>query len=284
MTGTRGHDSACLRHHFSMNAVEKLRELGGVARYRDLMAAGVSRSQLGAALTSGEVFRPTRGVFAVPDADPELLVVKCANAELACINAARRLGLWILRSSALIHVSVNHARGPTGFRVHRAATPLSVLEICVQCVRCLPELDALCILESAVVKKLVTLEDLRCRLAGRRDAAAQRLVERIDPHSQSIIETVGRYHLKSAGFSVQSQVYVPGVGRVDLFVDGLLGIEVDGRKFHSGPKEFEEDRRRWNLLTVGGIPVLRVTYLMLTDHPDQFLDLVRRGLRSAAAQ
>lgn len=113
---------------------------------------------------------------------------------------------------------------------------------------------------------------------GQRDRTALNIVNRIDPHSQSIIETVARYHLLGAGYSVQSQVYVRGVGRLDLYIDGLLGLEVDGRQFHSGSAEFAEDRRRWNLLTVEGIRVLRVTYSFLVDRPEEFLELVRRAL------
>lgn len=267
-----------------MNASLTLKDLGGVARYRDLLGAGVTRSQLDAAVSAGEVLRPHRGVFALIDADPELLAVKCAGAELACISAARQLNLWILKRPSITHVSVNHGRLPAGFMVHRAATPLSVLDICAQCTRCLPELDALCILESAVVQKMVTLRGLRERLAGGRDATGRLIAKAVDPHSQSIIETVARYYLRLAGYSVQTQVYLVGVGRVDLFVEGLLAIELDGRKYHSGPEDFEEDRRRWNLLTVRGIPLLRVTYSLLVGHPDQFLDLVQRALNSTTAR
>ncbi len=267
-----------------MDAVAKLKSFGGVARYRDLRAAGVSRSQLALAVTSGDIIRPVRGVFAVTDASGDLLAARCARAELACISAARELNLWVLRNPTLIHVSVNHARGPAGFKVHRAATPLTVPDICVQCMRCLPELDALCIVECAVVRKLTSLRELRVRLDGGRDARGRRVLEMVDPHSQSIIETVARYHLKKAGYTVQSQVFVKGVGHVDLVVDGVLAIEVDGRKYHSGPKDFEEDRRRWNMLTIHGVRVLRVTYWLLVTHPNQFLALVRRALQGTPAQ
>nr|WP_269429732.1 hypothetical protein [Arthrobacter sp. L77] len=89
---------------------------------------------------------------------------------------------------------------------------------------------------------------------------------------------MARYHLRSAGFSTQSQVYVRGVGRLDLYVDGILGIEADGRQYHSDRRAFEEDRRRWNLLTTRGIPILRVTHDLLTRQPDQFLTLVRAAV------
>ncbi|WP_294568084.1 endonuclease domain-containing protein [uncultured Arthrobacter sp.] len=129
----------------------------------------------------------------------------------------------------------------------------------------------------------VSLQELRVRLQGHRDGGARRTVALINPMSQSIIETVARFHLLEAGLSVQTQVHRPGVGRLDLFVEGRLGVEVDGRSYHSGPEEFAEDRRRWNLLTVGGIRVLRVTYAMVVHHPEQFLALIRQGLATVPA-
>ena len=148
----------------------------------------------------------------------------------------------------------------------------------MQCERCLPELDALCIIESAVVLGRVPLVDLRSQAKGRSSGSLRRLVDLIDPHSQSILETVARYHLIRSGFTVASQVYVAGVGRIDLFVDGILGIEADGRQFHSDRREFEEDRRRWNLLTTRGVPILRVTRDLLVNDPERFILLVRTAL------
>ncbi|MHA7217629.1 hypothetical protein ACX80L_01935 [Arthrobacter sp. MDT1-48-3] len=49
----------------------------------------------------------------------------------------------------------------------------------------------------------------------------------MDPHAESILEAVARYHLLRAGFQISSQVHIPGVGRLDLVVDGVLGIEAD---------------------------------------------------------
>jgi very-short-patch-repair endonuclease len=267
-----------------MDVVRAIEGLGGVARRRQLLALGVGGSRLSAAVTGGTVTKPVRGVFAVPGADPALLAARCAKVELACVSAAQWQGLWVLREPVVVHVSANHGRAlPPGFRVHRSGEPFSVASVCVQALRCLPELEALCIVECAVATHRVTLQELRERLQGRRDDRARRTVAGINPLSESIIETVARFHLVTAGLSVQAQVYRPGVGRLDLVVEGRLGVEVDGRRYHSGPEEFAEDRRRWNLLTVEGVRVLRVTYAMVVHQPDQFLALVHRGLATTSA-
>lgn len=264
-----------------MNPSDALEAFGGVARSTRLLRAGVTPHRLRRALTRGEVLRPVRGVYCLPGHTSDLLTATCVHAELACISAARGLGLWTLRPPSLIHASVNHGRAlDARFRVHRSEGLLTPLRICLQAMRCLPELDALCIVESAVALGHVPLARLKDSVGGRRDGALRRIVELIDPHSQSVLETVARYHLRSAGLSTQSQVYIRGVGRLDLYVDGILGIEVDGRQHHSDHREFEEDRRRWNVLTTQGVPVLRVTHALLTREPDQFLALVRAAIAS----
>ena len=267
-----------------MDVVDALAATGGVGRTRDLVRLGVSGAQITRALRRGLIVRVSRGAYTLPEHDGGALTAMLAGADLACISAAQQRGLWVLSRPALLHVGVDHGRGVEGelLRVHRTALPIPTLAVCLQCVRCLPELDALCIVESAVVQGVVLISDLRAEASRRNAKALRRILDLLDPHSGSILETVARYHLRQAGFQVASQVYIPGVGRLDLMVDGALGIEADGRQYHSDRREFEEDRRRWNLLTTRGVPILRVTRRILVDDPDQFLGLVRAALASGA--
>ena len=105
----------------------------------------------------------------------------------------------------------------------------------------------------------------------------------IVPQSQSVIECLARFLLRRAGFHVESQVNVPGMGHLDLMVDGRLGIETDGAGFHMDRTSFEEDRRRWNVTTRRGIPTLIVTYPLLRDHPEEFIAMVRETLNRLSA-
>ena len=269
----------------SMDVIAALQTQGGVARRGTLLAQGVPRQRIDEALSAQRILRPTRGVYAVPGSDSALVSAACAGANLACISAAKHLGLWVFREPSLVHVTVDHGRPLEGtFRVHRQIKPLSIADICVQTMRCLPELDALCIVESAVVQKKVTLGELRALATGARDAPLRRIIGLVDPHAESILETVARYRLGEEGLHVSSQVHISGVGRLDLFVEGILGIEADGREYHSGHKEFEEDRRRWNLLTVKGIPILRASARLILWEPDSFIRLVRQCLASRTSQ
>lgn len=261
-----------------VNINEVFSAYDGVARAKHLAAAGVSHFQLKSALASGRIVRVARGVYAVPGANPTLLAIRSLPSEPACISAAELSGLWVLDHPQFPHIAVPHSRKYEGFVCHRSAAPPTLMDSVVQALRCLPDLDGLVIAESAVVLGRLQLTALRKRLNGRNDARERRLVSRIVPQSQSIIECVARYLLQQAGFHVESQVNIPGMGHLDLMVDGRLGIETDGAGFHMDKPSFEEDRRRWNVTTRLGVPTLVVSYSMLKSRPREFVSMVRDTL------
>lgn len=271
-------------HHGSMaNIIEVLSRYDGVARAKHIAAAGVSDFQLKAAMASGAVSRVAYGVYAVPGADPQLIAIRSLPAEPACVTAALLGGLWVLDAPDQPHVAITHSRSYPGYVCHRTSAPLTLLDTVVQSLRCLPEPDGLVIAESAVVLKGLQVNALRRRLEGRNDARERRIVSGIVPQSQSIIECLARYLLRRAGFHVESQVNVPGLGHLDLMVDGRLGIETDGSGYHMDKASFEEDRRRWNVTTRRGIPTLVVSYQLLRDHPEEFIAMVRETMSRLSA-
>ena len=266
-----------------VNILEVLANHDGVTRAKYLSAAGVSDHQLQAALSLGTVSRVARGVYAVPGADAGLVAIRSLPAEPTCATAAQFQGLWVLGPPAQPHISVPHSRHYPGFVCHRSAAPPTLLDTVVQSLRCLPELDGLVIAESAVVLKGLPLGALRLRLTGRNDLRPRLVVAKIVPQSQSIIECMARYWLRRAGFHVESQVNIPGLGHIDLMVDGRLGIEADGARYHMDRASFEEDRRRWNVATRRGIPTLVVSYPMLLNRPHEFIAMVRDTLNEITA-
>ncbi|MFM9432380.1 type IV toxin-antitoxin system AbiEi family antitoxin domain-containing protein [Arthrobacter sp. MP_2.3] len=250
----------------------------GVARAKHFAAAGVSSFQLTAAMSSGAVTRVARGVYAAPGADSRLVAIRSLPAEPACVSAASFAGLWVLEPPEQPHVALTHSRSYPGFACHRAAAPPTLLDTVVQSLRCQPELDGLVIAESAVVLKSLPLPALRQRFSGRNDARERRIVASIVPQSQSVIECIARFQLRRAGFHVESQVNIPGMGHLDLMVDGRLGVEADGAGFHMDRASFEEDRRRWNVTTRLGLPTLVVSYPLLKYRPQEFIAMVRDAL------
>ncbi|WP_445153807.1 type IV toxin-antitoxin system AbiEi family antitoxin domain-containing protein [Arthrobacter sp. Hor0625] len=262
---------------------EVMAKYDGVARAKHLAAAGVSTTRLRAAMADGAVTRIARGVYAAPGADPQLVAIRSLPAEPACVTAAVLSGLWVMQAPAQPHIAITHSRAYPGFVCHRTSAPPSLADTVIQSLRCLPELDGLAVAESAVVLKGLPLAELRRGLAGRNDARERRLVAAIVPRSQSIIECMARYLLRRAGYLVESQVNIPGMGHLDLMVDGRLGIEADGAEFHMDRTSFEEDRRRWNVTTRLGVPTLVVSYSLLRYRPQEFLALVRDTLRRLPA-
>ena len=75
----------------------------------------------------------------------------------------------------------------------------------------------------------------------------------------------------------------PGAGRVDfVFPEWNLIVEVDGRRWHTREQAFEEDRARDNAAAAAGWRVLRFTYRMVVDRPDECVEMIRRVARHAA--
>jgi very-short-patch-repair endonuclease len=130
-------------------------------------------------------------------------------------------------------------------------------------------------LDSALNKGLVTLDQL-VDLSPR----TSRLLPLVDPAAQSGLETLVRLSLRSRRVRVRSQVFIAGVGWVDLIVGDRLVLELDGWEFHGTRQAFEEDRRRDLALVRLGFEVTRLTYAQVTaDWPAVeaiILDKVRR--------
>lgn len=57
-----------------------------------------------------------------------------------------------------------------------------------------------------------------------------------------------------------------------------LVLEFDGEVVHSTHTQFEEDRRRQNLMTLAGIRILRFTWTALTQRPDEVVAAVKAML------
>ena len=71
---------------------------------------------------------------------------------------------------------------------------------------------------------------------------------------------------------------MPGVGVVDMLLDGWLVLETDGFAFHSGTEDFARDRRRGNALADQGYVLLRFTYRDVVHRPEALVAQVLRVL------
>jgi very-short-patch-repair endonuclease len=151
-------------------------------------------------------------------------------------------------------------------------------------------------LESALRRRITTIDRLLRRLEdvggrGRRGAGVLRgILEQRDPAApptDSALETrflllVRRYRLP---IPLRQQVVRDEngfVARVDFgYPDADVIIEVESRRHHLNPSDWERDLRRHNRLAAQGKRVLRITYRRMLDDPDGIAVEIRTALRRA---
>jgi very-short-patch-repair endonuclease len=62
-----------------------------------------------------------------------------------------------------------------------------------------------------------------------------------------------------------------------------LVIEIDGGQYHTDPEVFETDRWRQNLLIMNGWYVLRFTWTMIEERPQEVIRMVRAAVEMLTA-
>lgn len=99
----------------------------------------------------------------------------------------------------------------------------------------------------------------------------RRAVAHADALAGSPLESRARLLVDLVAADVQTQVYIEGVGRVDILLDGWLVVEPDGFEFHRDRADYRNDRRRGNLLVVGRYTLLRYSWEDVFVYPHAML-------------
>lgn len=215
-----------------MELVQFVCKRGGVARTAQLRKAGFSRTELSKALQHRRLTLIRRGVYAVDKPDRAILAAVQANAKLTCVSASRFYGLWQLREpgtpeeSGALHLScgngipkanvVDHAT--CRHRAHPYLPVAGLADVLLHALRCLPEFEALVMVQSAVSQGNITVEFLRRKLPGNRNGAARAVLDLVIPRADSLTEVLARTHFIRAGLRVRMHAQVPGVGEVDCLI------------------------------------------------------------------
>ena len=285
-----------------MQVGQELLALGGVARRADLvrvtgLAPRVVARELAVLVGSGEVTNPRRGIYAVRGAPRDAVTAVAASGVLTCVSIAAMWRLPLLTAPVAAHVAIPasasgsvRSRVPRGTVLHRDLgiapgqrfdRPEPALAL-AHAIQCLPLPEAVAVLDAAVGRGLVRREDLAARRPRKGWLAHERATSLIDPGSGSIGESIARVALVGAGLTVQTQARIPGVGRVDMLVEGLVVVEVDGFAYHSGRQEFREDRRRDRVALVRhGLAVLRFAFEDAVYDTERLVETVRAALAAA---
>lgn len=260
-----------------MDVAVAVSRTGGVARSSELREFGCSKSSIATAVAHGSVVRIRRGWFALPGLPDLIMRAHRVGGRPACASVADSAGLWML-TRPVLHVEV--ARADSRFRLQHdanVARGASVRNDVVlhwtdrdtstqrlgqplptalrQMLTCADELEAVCAVDSAIHRGLVT----RALVAIGCTPAAMRVLELCDERAESGTESVFRLRAAAAGFAFRVQVPVPG-GRTDFLFGERLMVEVDGSEHHSGHAEFVADRERDAWHAAIGYYVVRLTY------------------------
>ena len=268
-----------------MELTSYLRHVGSVARTSTLLGAGFSERGIRNAVAAGEIGRLRHGVVALPGAAPDMVAAVLGNGLLTCASATAHHRIWRLHEPARVHLLCRHGAARAAV-IHRGSVvppdspwPVAGLtDTLLHAVRCLPELEAAVVVESALRQGRTTLPYLRERLPGNRNGAARRVLELVDGTADSPIEVVARLTFRAEGIHTETQVELPGIGIVDFLLEGFLIVELDGIT-HLEPAQVKKDRRRNNASTLEGYAVLRYGYQDVVYNPQKVIDEVWQVLR-----
>jgi very-short-patch-repair endonuclease len=256
---------------------------GGVARWSEIGCL-VTRAQVDAELAAGTITRLRRGTYALGDLADVRAVAQAHAGTVSHLSAAIDHGWKVKWPPEQPTVTLPRNRSRTGvealevhwqdlrpLQVHRGVT--RPVETVIGCARTYDFDVALCVADSALRERAVSRNQLldaaeASPRTGR--AKALRVVRAADGRAANPFESCARAIAADVrGLRVEPQVWLPGVGRVDLG-DMALGIvvECESYEFHSDAKSLERDVRRYTACARRGLVVVRFTWKEVMLDPD----------------
>lgn len=249
---------------------ERIREVYAdlVMRREDLLREGWRPRAITDAVRNGTLIRLRRDRYALIGLDPAIAKAVRAGGRLCCMSLLRMIGVFVLDEDSFhVHVSPNAGRLPVhaeSVRLHWGALAsqrgrlhvVSIPDAVLQAVRCQTERAALATLDSVVHHGLMTVRELE-RLFEQLPARLAVLLKLVDGSAESGSETFMRLILRTLGLRFETQVQIPGVGRVDFLVEGWLIIECDSKAFHEGWERQKRDRERDIAAAMAGYVTIR---------------------------
>ena len=260
----------------------------------ELRASGLRKRDIADAVASGRLVRPRRGRYLLADAPEPVVAAMAFGGRLTCVSLLHLLGVFVLeRSGPHVQLRRTASRLP---EIDTAAGPRAVLhwapptesrpawyacsgivDAVVRAVSCQPPRAAVATIDSALHRGLLDAAGLAAVFAALplRYLPLRRLV---DARAESGPETLMRLLLRGIAKTVEVQVTIPGVGRVDLLVDGWLIVECDSDAHHAGLGARRVDSARDLAAAALGYLTLRPMAADIMWHPERVLHAVRGAL------
>lgn len=275
-------------------------DLGGVAHKRQLVAHGATDRLLTASVRFGSLHRARRGWYTVfPPGDPRHEAVRIGG-RLTGASLLALHGAWLWTTPPVtVAVSANASRLrarhgatvvwrprvlPSGPVRDRPTPPWAVPleEALVTAVLGLPLDEAVALLDWALASGRFTRVELAEAFAHLPENRAS-IVGWADRRSESFIESLIRATFVSLGHDVRVQVPVGprDARRIDIVVDEVVALELDGRAFHADT--FDADRHKDITVTIAGRVALRCGYGMVRDDRGLLVEAVHAIIRRSRA-
>lgn len=268
------------------NVPALVRVHGGAVTTGLLLGLGVPRSAIARALADGTVRRVGHGALAVPDAAPALVLAARTRTVATCVTALAAANVSLVSEPLRPHLLTTHRRHEGGAVWHRDrldVPPTDLVAAALRAAGCLPEREALAAVDNLLFRRLFDRDEL-IRHCPRGAVRVRWVVDHSDPAAESVLESLLRHELLRAGIDgLELQARIPGVGRVDLLVDGWLVLEADGHAFHSDRAAISRDNDRSAMAMTEGYLTLRFGYDQIRYASDAVLSVIQRTLRRGGA-
>ncbi|MCL2516452.1 MAG: endonuclease domain-containing protein [Microbacteriaceae bacterium] len=245
----------------------------GFATRGQLRRGGMTDYAIRKELERGTLVAFGRDLVARHGASATLVRAASMGARVACVTAARAMGLWVLDDGFHVVARSPNARFRSDGRMPEARLHWNVAPVepdrhriivesgrnaLAHIARCQPLDIAAATFDSAVSKGLITLEELQ-RLASLHRGRFAEVVALVTGDADSGLETLTRVRLQWAGIGSRAQVVVDG-HPVDLLIGRRLIIQLDGRQHLNDPAQLMRDRAQDRRLKAMGYTVLRYGY------------------------
>lgn len=251
----------------------------------------MSRRAIGLAVTSGDLIRLRRGVYAARGTCGSVSEAGRHGGVLACVSAARHLGLWTVAPAEEIDVWMRgdgHRVAHPGCRCvdHWDAAPAMSRSSAASVPRALRQMwlcrgveEFFVAVESAMHLGMLTPAGLTWLRRSCGDGARAAL-DFAGSDSESGLGSLLRWRLRDTGVSMRSQVDITSVGRVDFLIGDRLILKADGAEHHASATARHRDLLRDANAAAWGYVTLRFDYAMIVHDWETVLGAIR-GLLDA---
>jgi len=282
----------------AIHEIERLLAAEGVIARRQYPELDTTMRYL---VRRGDLARVLPGIYAprgrATSLESRVKALQCLDSDAILVGAvAARLSFWPELRADVVECASRHAKAPQpGFRFIRRYVPPELVVNRSGLRYTSPALTALDLCETvggdaidqALRTRATTLEllhqamELTVARVGNRTRRQLLLDSRAEPWSAA----ERRFHrlLRDAGITGWQANRPVLLNHSTFYVDIIfqkfkLIIEIDGRLYHTGAEVFETDRWRQNLLILDGWCVLRFTWTMLEERPDEIIAMVREAI------